>query len=210
MEPEKPKRNAKLARSRLLREAEKLFVKKGYHAVSVDEIAVKTKLNKRMIYVYFGSKEKLYTEVLKTNFAKIEELDIPEQQNEGDYFERLSGLMHQYFFFLSRNPNFVRLLAWEILLADKRSLKRLAQYAFGGITRLRDTLEEGINRGILREDIRLHSLSFAVISLFYNFFSMRPLAQEFWNRDLENDEALHKMLRQLTTLFMEGAINRPR
>ncbi len=65
METTKPKRDAKAARKRLLREAEKLFVIKGYHVVTVDEIASKSKLNKRMIYVYFGSKEKLYSEVLR-------------------------------------------------------------------------------------------------------------------------------------------------
>ncbi len=146
--------------------------------------------------------------VLRTNFAKFDELEVSGEKTKGDYFERLENLMRQYFYFLANNPNFVRLLAWEILLADKSSLKRLARQAFGGISTLRNVLEEGIERGILRQDIRLHTLSLSITSLFFNFFNMRPLAEEFWNRDLKNEEAMNKILQQTMSLLLDGAIQR--
>jgi AcrR family transcriptional regulator len=40
--------------------AERLFSERGYHGVSMDEIAAASGISKPMLYEYFGSKEKLF------------------------------------------------------------------------------------------------------------------------------------------------------
>ena len=44
----------------MLRVAERLFAKRGYHSVAVDEIAAGAGVTKPMVYAYFGSKEGLF------------------------------------------------------------------------------------------------------------------------------------------------------
>ena len=50
----------------ILKAAEEEFSEKGIYGARVDEIAAKAKINKGMIYQYFGNKEELYKTVLQT------------------------------------------------------------------------------------------------------------------------------------------------
>lgn len=49
---------------RLMEKAEELFVKRGYKAVTMDEIAKKAGISKMTIYGHFSSKEELFLEVV--------------------------------------------------------------------------------------------------------------------------------------------------
>lgn len=53
-------------RERLLREAETLFARKGYHAVSVREITDAAGCNLASVNYHFGNKESLYIEVFRS------------------------------------------------------------------------------------------------------------------------------------------------
>src|ERR1035437_3759444 len=61
------------------------FARLGFAGARVDEIAARTRTTKRMIYYYFGSKERLYVAVLEKayedirvteQFIDVESLDI--------------------------------------------------------------------------------------------------------------------------------------
>lgn len=52
--------DAEATQARILAGAKKEFAKSGLSGARVDEIAVRTKANKRMIYHYFGNKEDLF------------------------------------------------------------------------------------------------------------------------------------------------------
>ncbi|MBD3287505.1 TetR family transcriptional regulator [candidate division KSB1 bacterium] len=53
-------------KSKIFKEAAKLFSDKGYHAVSMREISERAKVTKPTIYYYFGSKEGIYKELVRT------------------------------------------------------------------------------------------------------------------------------------------------
>src|SRR5438874_13753632 len=64
-------RDAEQTRRRILAAARVEFARKGLGGARVDEIAARSKSNKRMIYHYFGSKEKLFTAVLEMAYSDI-------------------------------------------------------------------------------------------------------------------------------------------
>src|SRR5438094_9719715 len=64
-------RDAEQTRRRILEAAKAEFARKGLGGARVDEIARRSKSNKRMIYHYFGSKEKLFTAVLEAAYTDI-------------------------------------------------------------------------------------------------------------------------------------------
>ena len=64
-------RDAEQTRRRILDAAKAEFARKGLGGARVDEIAARSKSNKRMIYHYFGSKEKLFTAVLEMAYSDI-------------------------------------------------------------------------------------------------------------------------------------------
>jgi len=57
-------------RERLLREAEILFARKGYHAVSVREITDAAGCNLASVNYHFGNKENLYVEVFRSRWIE--------------------------------------------------------------------------------------------------------------------------------------------
>ena len=85
MEEKRRKKKAKEKENRrntILKAARKLFFERGFKSVTVDNIAEKSEVSKGSIYLCFGSKEEIYTQILIAdnialyerikNFADIE------------------------------------------------------------------------------------------------------------------------------------------
>ena len=85
----------KIKRQRLLEQAERLFLGKGYKAVTMDEIAAAAGISKMTIYNQFQSKENLFAEInlsLIRQFNQLVEKEVWEETNTYDrlrvYFEK--------------------------------------------------------------------------------------------------------------------------
>jgi AcrR family transcriptional regulator len=107
-------RNPERTRERILSAALKEFAANGFAGARVDAIARRAAINKRMLYHYFGNKERLFREVLR---RKIAERQASAEFLSGDPAESLP-----FWFKLScKDTDWVRLLEWEALQeADKR------------------------------------------------------------------------------------------
>ncbi|MBT8380259.1 MAG: TetR/AcrR family transcriptional regulator [Ignavibacteria bacterium] len=66
----------KSSKEKILNVALELFVKKGYHATSISQIAQKAKISKGLMYNYFASKEDLLDEIILQGFHSLEELEF--------------------------------------------------------------------------------------------------------------------------------------
>ncbi|MGG1593118.1 TetR/AcrR family transcriptional regulator [Terribacillus saccharophilus] len=66
----------------IIERATEIIAKKGYHATSIQEIAVASKLSKGAFYLYFKSKEELMAEILRYHIRLItEEIEKIDQLN---------------------------------------------------------------------------------------------------------------------------------
>src|SRR5437016_5435911 len=65
-----PERNPRRTRDRILAAALKEFAAKGFHGARVDLIARRARINKRMLYHYFGDKEGLFKAVLRRKISE--------------------------------------------------------------------------------------------------------------------------------------------
>src|SRR5919197_20603 len=68
--PKVPTRDASRSRQRILAAALKEFSTNGFAGARVDLIARRAGINKRMLYHYFGDKERLFRAVLRTKMAQ--------------------------------------------------------------------------------------------------------------------------------------------
>lgn len=78
-------------RERLLEQAEPLFAERGFYGVSIAAIANELGLTKQALLHHFGSKEKLYGEVLKRISARFEAIETASTQS--DPVERLTAYL---------------------------------------------------------------------------------------------------------------------
>jgi AcrR family transcriptional regulator len=93
------RRNADETRGRILKKAIAEFAAKGFSGARIDAISKSARTNIRMLYHYFGSKEKLYLAVLE---QVIEELREEELKLDFSEVEPRAGLI-QMFDFIDRH-----------------------------------------------------------------------------------------------------------
>ena len=68
-------RDADRTRAEILDVAQREFARHGYAGARVDEMAALMRTTKRMIYYYFGGKEKLYIAVLEKAYSEVRKLE---------------------------------------------------------------------------------------------------------------------------------------
>jgi AcrR family transcriptional regulator len=101
-------RNPQQTQQRILEAALQEFAAKGFAGARVDVIARRARINKRMLYHYFGDKEGLFREVLR---RKIADRSAWLAGAPDDPVERLPF----WFQMACRDREWVQLLEWEAL-----------------------------------------------------------------------------------------------
>jgi AcrR family transcriptional regulator len=140
-------------RAEILDAALALFVHKGYHNVSMREIAAAAEFATGTLYKFFDSKEALYAELVK-KFARtigvqiVASLDTP-----GDELQRLKYYIHEFHRILLSNAPavqlyFSRTLGLAMDIEDPEGeVNRLRQSAFEKLTAL---IASGTHKGLFR------------------------------------------------------------
>lgn len=202
-------RNPDRTRRRLLQAAIKLFSKQGFHAVSVDEIVNLAKVNKRMVYHYFGSKDALFEAALVEVYGRIESIEFHAVELGRTSREKLAQLLEGYFAFLDDEPEFARLLQWENLEKGRHLTKEnhlLTKNPF--FAQFRGIVEAGIAAGEFRKDLDIPHLLIHFIGLCFIYHSNRFSLSQSLEIDLGAAEVKQQGLRQVLTLVFEGIAKR--
>lgn len=166
-------RDPEWTKAQLLEAARLEFSEKGLSGARVNDIAVRARVNKQLLYYYFGDKESLYSAVLKRAYEEIRahetELDLAALPPVAA-MERFIGFTFDY---LTENRYFVALLTDENFhkarhVGDLRELRGLH-------TRLRKTIAEILDRGeregVFRPGIDPVELYISIASLCYFYYS---------------------------------------
>jgi TetR/AcrR family transcriptional regulator len=80
------------------------FVKKGFGASRMQEIADEAGINKALLHYYFRSKEKLYQKIIEQTLKSAFETFTEAFDKEGSFWERAEVLVHTYIDYLSEHP----------------------------------------------------------------------------------------------------------
>jgi AcrR family transcriptional regulator len=105
-DPEETKRD-------ILSVATQEFATLGFNGARIDAIAARTSTTKRMIYYYFGGKERLYIAVLEREYAKIRAHESALNLESLEPEQAIRRLTEFTFDYDHANPDFVRLVAIE-------------------------------------------------------------------------------------------------
>jgi AcrR family transcriptional regulator len=143
-------------RTKILDAARELFVKQGYEAVTMRQIAHKIAYTPTAIYFHFKDKEHLMSELCSLDFLKLAQ-HFNTLAGEKDPLRRLKKMAFAYMEFGLKNPNHYRLLmmtphahlAPEEIVNIRRGNPAEDAYAF-----LRSTIIECIAAGKFRKEYR--------------------------------------------------------
>jgi AcrR family transcriptional regulator len=96
-------------RATILAVAKVLFSDKGYHGVSVDEIARRLGVSPAILYRHFASKEALYEEVLNAIACKRESYVEAVVNSDGSFADVLRKITRIYIESVSKDPDYLRM-----------------------------------------------------------------------------------------------------
>jgi TetR/AcrR family transcriptional regulator len=197
-------RNPDRTRRRILQAAIRLFASHGFHAVSVDQIVGRARVNKRMVYHYFGSKDALFEAALVAVYRRIEAVEFHAVER-GAPREKLARLLEGYFEFLDAEPEFTRLLQWENLEKGRHLTKAnhlLTKNPF--LARFRAIVEEGVAAGEFRPDLDVTHLMIHFIGLCFIYHSNRFSLSQSLELDLGDAAVKARGRKQVLSLVFEG------
>ena len=101
------KENRKIA---VLKAARKLFFDKGFRNVTVESIAKKAELSKGSVYLYFKSKEDIYTQILLSDINKFHKVIANLMQEGQSSSAMLMGLANIYADFFMNDRELFRIM----------------------------------------------------------------------------------------------------
>lgn len=197
-------------RERILRKALSLFAKKGFSGVSVDEVVTAAKVNKRMVYHYFSSKQGLYAAALERVFGQLAALEagvFTDAPTPGAALERLLIL---YFNFLREHPEFVSLLLWENLQGG-RHLEALPAAVTKApiLDALGRVIDEGIASGEIRPGTDKRHMLINLIGLCMIYYSNHHTLTRTVGLDLDSPATLQAGLDHALALLRHGFLCSP-
>jgi TetR/AcrR family transcriptional regulator len=97
-------------REELMKAALTLFTQRGYSATTVRELVEAAGVTKPVLYYYFGSKEGLFLELMRTHFGRLEAVVDVYRKEEGSVRKRLTTMLDKGFAYVQQDRDFIRLM----------------------------------------------------------------------------------------------------
>ena len=194
------KRNADATRAAILDAAERVFLRHGFSAASLSDIAEEASVTKSLIHHHFGSKKGLWQAVKERRFIPYAERQL-EMMRAPASAELVRTSFDAFFEYLRDNPELVRILAWIFLEGEDEEAsvpldKRL-------MTEAAAKFREGQEAGILRKELDPRFILFVFVGLIQHWFQdQRHFRRSF---DIPEDADMNDAYRQAALdIFLRG------
>ena len=179
-------RDPERTRAAILAAATQEFTINGLTGARVDAIAQRARVNKRMIYHYFGDKDGLYLAVLEATYRSIRAAELDLHLTERDPVDGMRELILFTWRYFLAHPEFLSLLGTENLhkaahLKRSRRIRELHSPLTGMISAL---LERGVKARVFRAGVDPVELYITIAALGFFYLSNRHTLSTIFGRDL--------------------------
>lgn len=152
---ERKEREFNLRRAEILKQAEAIFAFKGFHNVTMAEIATASGFSIGSLYQFFEGKENLYATMISEKFdllyAKVREAPASVE----NIIEKIDLLVDAHLRFVEQNTNFILILIKGEITSMSEDMQSLRQKFIEGynnhITFMEHLLDDGMDKGLLRK-----------------------------------------------------------
>jgi AcrR family transcriptional regulator len=164
-------------RKLILKSARTLFFEKGFHSVTVDEIARISELGKGSIYLYFNSKEEIYAQILLDDIGKFNQQAaelFDEKKSASDLLIEVSSAYADFFL---NDSELFRILMIYMLQPERMNLsEELNPQIVNAYTRSIDVfgkiLQAGVQTKEFSPNINFKQSQYAIWSLLNGIISL--------------------------------------
>jgi len=204
---ERRKRERENRKNAILKAARKLFLEKGFKTVTVESIARKAELSKGSIYLYYNSKEEIYTQILLSDIDKFHNHIADLLQNPSNASEALVRLADIYVdFFLNERELFRILMTFMLHTADMNLPQDLDKQIIKTTNRTIGIIEEifnyGIERGEFPATINVRQNRNAIWGMLNGVISLYL----FIGNEAKRAEVIHSTIRAGLNTYIRGIL----
>jgi len=200
-------RNDPNVRQRLLDAALRCFMEKEYHQVSMRRVASDAQVNMSMIYYYFGSKEGLFEEVLRSWLQPL--IDNMRSADAAASPSSIAEFFEMYYRAALKHPRFPLLIMNTLNNSDAPGARFLCE------TVLERGRQSGVQwtrrmqaEGKIADDIDAELLRIAVVSMSMLPMLIRDFLAKQFNKPI--DEAFFERLAGFyERILTHGIVRRP-
>jgi AcrR family transcriptional regulator len=181
---------------RIMAAAKLEFAKNGLGGARVDVIATRAKANKRMMYHYFGNKEKLFQLVLEDAYGAFREAEAALALDNEEPITALRKLVTFNWNYFLANPEFITLVNSENLHKARhiKNSKRMQEMSRPFVGRMSLLLKRGVDAGLFRKNLDAVQVTITIASVAYYYLTNRFTGEIVFERDLMTDAALRARL----------------
>ncbi len=146
---ERRQREKELMRKLILRASMELFVKEGFHNVSIRHIAEKIEYSPSTIYLYFKNKDEIIYKLNEEGFRELNKRML-QTSSVKDPLDRVRRIGEVYIKFGLENQEY-----YELMFITKATMKNLEEPEFEwdcgeeAFMTLQNTVQECVNLGII-------------------------------------------------------------
>lgn len=202
---ERRKREKENRKNAILKAARKLFFEKGFKPVTVESIARKAELSKGSIYLYYNSKEEIYTQILLSDIDKFHERISDLLQNPSSASDVLLKLANIYVdFFLNDRELFRILMIFMLHTSDMNLPEDLNDHIIKSTNKTIGIIEQvfkyGVERGEFPETLNLRQNRNAVWGMLNGIISLHL----FTGVEDKRAEVIHGTIKAGLEIFIRG------
>lgn len=187
-----------MKKEQIIEVARELFHKFGFKKVSMDEIAQKSGVTKKTIYMYFGNKEELLKYFIKEEIENMKKIVKEVEDQNLEFFETVNQAIYKLLKY-ERERSFLNLIQQEALWSNNQIIIQNLKLIDEQIqTYIRNKLETAKEKGyIFFEDIEITTF------LIYKMYI--ALIVEWNNKSKKIDE---KMLADNISKILKNGLRR--
>jgi AcrR family transcriptional regulator len=190
---------------KILEAATEEFASHGFGGARVERISRRARTVDRMLYYYFGSKEKLFRTVLEGAYEQLGKAEEQLRLAATPPLEGMQQLIRFTWEYYYTHPEFIRLLNSENQHRGQHLKKstRVSQLSFPLLSILSDLLERGVQSGVFRKGIDPVQIYVTIAALGYFYLSNRYTLTRFLSRELMEEQQRTEWLQHMTQVVMD-------
>jgi len=197
-------RDPERTRGAILAAATQEFSTNGLTGARVDAIAQRARVNKRMIYHYFGDKDGLYLAVLEATYGSIRAAELDLHLTDRDPVDGMRELVLFTWRYFLAHPEFLSLLGTENLhkAAYLKRSKRIRELHSPLVGMLSALLARGAKARVFRAGVDPVELYITIAALGFFYLSNRHTLSTIFGRDLAAPKSIAARERHIVDVVL--------
>jgi TetR/AcrR family transcriptional regulator len=198
------RRQANVTQPRILDAAIREFVDKGFDAARMDDIALRSSVNKNMLYHYFGSKEQLFIAVLEHVYETLRTRQGDMSIRGMDPVSGMRRLVESTGKVWVESPDYLRVLSSENLHEARhvRKSDKIIQMYNPLLDTISELLRRGAEAGVFRKGVDPLDLYISISALTAHYIANRHTFEAIFRTDLMTPRRLRQRLRHASDMIL--------